>query len=86
MCLGLVFTVLAYPVSAILFAQKKTSIFPLMAILSAAGLIGGNFVFLPRWGATGAAVAFSLSAFLSWATATIAGARGRRARTSPDGM
>ncbi len=78
MCVGLMFTVLAYPVSAVLFARKKTAGFPVMAALSAAGLIGGNLLLLPRWGAAGAAAAFSLSAFLAWAAATTAGALERR--------
>jgi O-antigen/teichoic acid export membrane protein len=78
MCIGLVFTVLTYPVSAVLFARKKTAAFPLMAGLSAAGLIGGNIALLPLWGAVGAAVAFSFSAFLAWAAASIAGARDAR--------
>jgi len=76
MCIGLIFTVLAYPPSAVLFARKQTAVFPLMALLSACGLIGGNFLLLPLWGPTGAAVAFSLSAFLAWATASIAGKTG----------
>jgi O-antigen/teichoic acid export membrane protein len=79
MCIGLIFTVLAYPVSAVLFARKKTAVFPVMALLSAGGLIAGNVILLPLWGATGAAVAFSTSAFLAWITATIAGRTGNTA-------
>lgn len=79
MCIGLIFTVLGYPPGAILFAEKRTGVFPIMAALSAVGMIAGNYLLLPRFGASGAAMAFSLSAFLAWATATVAFVLFRRA-------
>lgn len=75
MCIGLVFTVLAYPLGAMLYARKQTSVFPLMAVLSAAGMIAGNMLFLPRFGAPGAAMAYSVSAVLAWAVAVAASLR-----------
>jgi hypothetical protein len=52
-----------------------------MGLLSAGGLIAGNVLLLPLWGAAGAAVAFSVSAFLAWAAASVAGTL-RRTHTS----
>ncbi|HTO94243.1 MAG TPA: oligosaccharide flippase family protein [Bacteroidota bacterium] len=61
MCIGLFFTVAAYPVNATLFAWNRSEVFPIMSIAGIAALIGGNALFIPRMGAMGAAVAFSLS-------------------------
>ncbi len=71
MCVGQIFTVITYPLSAVLFARNQTAVLPLMAVGSAFGLAGGNLYLLPKFGAPGAAVAFSLSAMLAWATALL---------------
>ncbi len=65
MCLGLIATVAAYPINAVLFARGKTAAFPIMAIVSTVSLIAGNLYLVPRFEAMGAAIAFSLSAGLS---------------------
>jgi len=61
MCIGLFFTVAAYPLNATLFAWNRSEVFPVMSLAGIAALVGGNAYFIPRMGADGAAVAFSLS-------------------------
>jgi O-antigen/teichoic acid export membrane protein len=62
MCVGLILTVLAYPVNATLFALNKSAVFPIMSAVSVAVFLLSNVVLIPRLGAVGAAIAFSLSA------------------------
>jgi O-antigen/teichoic acid export membrane protein len=64
MCVGLLCTVAAYPLNATLFAWNRSEVFPIMSGAGIAALIGGNAIFIPRLGALGAAVAFSLSGFV----------------------
>jgi O-antigen/teichoic acid export membrane protein len=64
MCIGLVCVVAAYPLNATLFAWNRSDVFPIMSAAGIAALIGGNAFFVPRMGALGAAVAFSLSGFV----------------------
>jgi O-antigen/teichoic acid export membrane protein len=61
LCVGLMFVVLSYPLVASLFAMNKSIAFPISSILSTAVLVGGNMYLIPRFGVTGAAVAFTLS-------------------------
>jgi O-antigen/teichoic acid export membrane protein len=61
MCIGLVCVVGAYPLNATLFAWNRSDVFPIMSGAGIAALIAGNAFFIPRMGALGAAVAFSLS-------------------------
>jgi O-antigen/teichoic acid export membrane protein len=71
MCVGLVFTVLAYPINASLYAANRSAVFPVMAAVAALGLVGGNIYLIPRYGAEGAAMAFSGSGFLAWSVLAI---------------
>jgi O-antigen/teichoic acid export membrane protein len=61
MCIGLLCVVAAYPLNATLFAWNRSEVFPIMSAAGIAALIAGNAIFIPRLGALGAAVAFSLS-------------------------
>jgi O-antigen/teichoic acid export membrane protein len=61
MCVGLLCVVAAYPLNATLFAWNRSEVFPIMSGAGIAALIAGNAIFIPRMGALGAAVAFSLS-------------------------
>jgi O-antigen/teichoic acid export membrane protein len=61
MCIGLVCVVAAYPLNATLFAWNRSEVFPIMSGAGIAALVVGNAIFIPRMGALGAAVAFSLS-------------------------
>ena len=62
MCVGLILTVLAYPVNATLFALNKSAVFPIMSAVSVSVFLLSNLALIPRLGAVGAAIAFSLSA------------------------
>ena len=64
MCIGLLCVVAAYPLNATLFAWNRSEVFPVMSAAGIVALIAGNAVFIPRLGALGAAVAFSLSGFV----------------------
>jgi O-antigen/teichoic acid export membrane protein len=61
MCIGLLCIVGAYPLNATLFAWNRSDVFPIMSGAGIAALIAGNALFIPRMGALGAAMAFSLS-------------------------
>lgn len=64
MCIGLVCVVAGYPLNATLFAWNRSEVFPIMSAAGITALIAGNAIFIPRLGALGAAVAFSLSGFV----------------------
>jgi len=61
MCVGLLFTVFAYPLNGTLFARNRTVVFPLMSAIGISVLVAANWLLIPRYGAVGAAAAFSLS-------------------------
>jgi O-antigen/teichoic acid export membrane protein len=61
MCIGLLCVVASYPLNATLFAWGRSEVFPIMSGAGIAALIAGNAIFIPRMGALGAALAFSLS-------------------------
>ena len=71
MCVGLVFTVASYPINATLFAWNRSEVFPIMSVAGIAALIGGNAYFIPRMGAAGAAVAFSLSCTVGFCMSSV---------------
>lgn len=71
LCIGIAFTVLAYPINAALFAHNRSEVFSLMAVVSAITMIFGNIYMIPRFGSVGAAAVFSFSAFLSCAVAFV---------------
>jgi len=66
MCIGLLFTVLAYPLNATLFAWNRSVVFPLMSGVAIAALVLGNIYLIPRFGAVGAAGAFSIGGFVGF--------------------
>lgn len=66
MCVGLVFTVLSYPLSATLFALNKSVAFPAISGVSMLVFALANLYLIPRFGVEGAAVAFSISGFVSF--------------------
>lgn len=59
MCLGVFFSVLAYPTNAFLFARNHSLVFALMAGFSLVAVIFASLLLIPRFGAVGAAVAYS---------------------------
>lgn len=65
LCVGVVFTVLAYPLNASFFAMNKSAVFPVMSAVSLLALFSGNFFLVPKFGANGAAVAFAFSGLVS---------------------
>jgi O-antigen/teichoic acid export membrane protein len=62
LCMGLVFTVLAYPLNTTLFAMNKSAAFPLISIIGLLVFVAGNFYLIPLFGVEGAAMAVALSA------------------------
>jgi O-antigen/teichoic acid export membrane protein len=66
MCIGLAFTVLAYPLNAVLFARNFSGVFAAMAVASLGAVVVGNLLLIPRYGATGAALAYGLNALASF--------------------
>ena len=66
MCLGLAFTVAAYPFNASLFAMNKSAAFPLTSACSIATLGLGNAYLVPSYGAVGAATAFGASGVVTF--------------------
>ena len=66
MCAGLVCIVAGYPLNATLFAWGRSESFPIISGAGIAALIAGNVFFVPRMGAPGAALAFSLSGFVGF--------------------
>ena len=79
MCIGVIATVLAYPLQAVLYSERRIGVFPVMALLSAAGMVAGNFLLLPQYGAVGGAAAFAASCILGLLAAAVTYAATRRA-------
>ncbi len=71
MCIGLLCVVGAYPLNATLFAWNRSEVFPIMSAAGIAALIAGNAIFIPRMGALGAALAFSLSALVGFLMSSV---------------
>ncbi len=65
LCIGLIFTVLAYPFNATLFALNKSQVFPIMSAISVLVTIAGNAYLVPLFAAHGAAASFSLGMFVA---------------------
>jgi O-antigen/teichoic acid export membrane protein len=66
MCVGLVFTVFSYPLTAALFAMNKSTVFPVTSAVALLVFVAGNIYLIPEYGVNGAAIAFSLSGFTSF--------------------
>jgi O-antigen/teichoic acid export membrane protein len=62
LCVGLLLTVAAYPINASLFALGRSAVFPLMSAVSVPAFVAGNLLLVPRFGAEGAAMAYTISA------------------------
>ena len=71
MCVGLLFTVFSYPLNGTLFAWNRTVVFPLMSAIGIGVLVAANALLIPRYGALGAAAAFSLSGFAGFLVSTM---------------
>jgi O-antigen/teichoic acid export membrane protein len=71
LCVGLMFNVLSYPLTASLFSVNKSSVFPVMSSASLTALIAGNIVLVPLLGAEGAAMAYAISMCLSFIIAAL---------------
>ncbi len=67
LCVGLVFAVLSYPLTASLFAMNNSVIFPVTSVAAMATLVGASFYLIPLMGVKGAALAFVSSNFISFA-------------------
>ncbi len=61
MCVGVIFTVLSYPFSATLFALNMSAVFPIISAVSILVLTIANIILIPKYGATGAALAFAIN-------------------------
>ena len=66
LCIGLIFTVLAYPINATLFALNKSQVFPIMSAISVLITVAGNAYLVPLFAAHGAAASFSLGMFVAF--------------------
>ncbi|MFN0159030.1 MAG: flippase [Bacteroidota bacterium] len=66
MCIGMVFTILGYPLLAAAFARGKSVLFPVMSVVALLAFIGANVYLIPKIGVTGAAIAFSFHGFVSF--------------------
>ena len=71
MCVGLLCIVAGYPLNATLFAWGRSEVFPIISGAGIAALIAGNAFFVPRMGASGAALAFSLSGIVGILTSCV---------------
>ncbi len=71
MCLGVFFAVLAYPTNAYLFARNRSLVFALMAGSSLGGVVAASLLLIPRFGAVGAAVAYSVNMFMACAVSVV---------------
>lgn len=71
MGVGLLCVVAAYPLNATLFAWNRSVVFPIMSLAGMAVLFAGNAILVPRMGAFGAAVAFSLSGFAGFVASCV---------------
>lgn len=66
MCIGVAFLVLCYPTNAILFAMKKTALFPLTSAISILFFIVANQLLIPRYGMIGGAVSYALNGVVTY--------------------
>ena len=72
MCrVGLLCIVGGYPLNATLFAWGRSEVFPIISGAGIAALVAGNAFFVPLMGATGAAIAFSLSGIVGILTSGV---------------
>lgn len=70
LCVGLVFAVLSYPLTATLFAMNNSVIFPVTSLAATIVLVGTNLYLIPRMGVKGAAIAFVASNLTSFVITT----------------
>lgn len=70
LCGGVLFTVLAYPVNASLFAMNKTAAYPVLSSISLMAFVAANILLVPRYGAEGAAMAFAINALTGLVVST----------------
>jgi O-antigen/teichoic acid export membrane protein len=66
LCVGLCFTVLAFPINATLFALNRSAVFPILSAASLLAFAAASWYLVPRHGALGAAAASALSAMVSF--------------------
>jgi O-antigen/teichoic acid export membrane protein len=71
MCIGLFFTVMAYPLNATLFAWNRSEVFPLMSGIAILALVVGNAFLIPLWGAAGAAAAFGIGGAVGFSASLV---------------
>jgi O-antigen/teichoic acid export membrane protein len=71
MCPGLLFSVLAYPMNAFLFARSHSVVFALTAGASLVGVVCVSLLLIPGLGAVGAALAYSTSAFAAFVVSAV---------------
>lgn len=71
LCVGLLLTIAAYPINASLFAMNRSAIFPVMSALSVPAFVGGNLLLVPRFGADGAAMAYTFGAAVALFVTTV---------------
>jgi O-antigen/teichoic acid export membrane protein len=77
MCIGLVFTVLSYPLNASFFARNKSAVFPVVSVISMGAFIVANIYLVPLHAAHGAAMAFALSGAVAFSISLAFFLRGR---------
>jgi O-antigen/teichoic acid export membrane protein len=83
MCVGLFFSVLAYPTNAFLFARNHSLVFTLMAGFSLVGVVSVSLLLIPRFGAVGAALGYSASACVACLVSAVYFLAVRRRQVSP---
>ena len=70
MCIGLLCTVAAYPMTASLFAAGRSSVFPIMSAASLLAFILVITYLMPKFGVLGAAMGYSAGGLASLVVAS----------------